>query len=73
MSRFNRRLVKEKDLAAFKSIRKDEMWYKWQSDKRILGMYMQAMAHYGVTNFEDVKAVAELQIQNSKENYEKTM
>lgn len=60
------RYVKKEDIKAFNGITKEEMWYKWQSDKRILTMYMHAMAHYGVTKYDDVKAIAELQIENNK-------
>ena len=52
------------NVEAFNEITKEEMWYKWQSDKNILRLYMAAMAHYGITKFSDVQVVAELEIQN---------
>lgn len=61
------RYVKEKDVESYNGITKEEMWRKWQSDKNILGIYMDAVAHYGVKNFSDVKAVADLQRENNQQ------
>lgn len=57
----------------FNEMSKEEIWRKWQSDKKQIGRYFKALQHYGITCEADIEKVAELHDINNTEQTEGEM
>jgi hypothetical protein len=44
----------------FDEMSKEDIWHKWQSDKKQMKIFIKALDHFGIKNYDDIEKLSEL-------------